>query len=129
MKTKASIWDMAIAVGFGVVAVAFWYLRIIVPAHEMYFAASHDPYTQIYPMVNRAAEWIRQGHIPLWNPFQFCGQPFLASVLYGVFYPLNFPFLLLSTAAAIEVVAVLHLFTTGVLTYAYARFLVVFIFG
>ena len=114
--------DALIVVAFGVGAILFWYLRLIRPATEMH-AGSGDLYTQIYPMALRAADWMRHGHIPLWNPFQLCGQPFLGSVLYGVFYPLNFPFLLFSTAVAIEVVAVLHLFATGILTYVYARFI------
>lgn len=111
---------MVIALGVG--SVLFWYLRLILPAKEMH-AGSGDLYTQIYPMALRAADWMRKGHIPLWNPLQLCGQPFLGSVLYGIFYPLNFPFLLFSTAVAIEVVAVLHLFATGVLTYVYARYI------
>lgn len=111
--------DGAVGIVFLVGAIAFWYLRLFLPGNEILPGA--DLYTQIYPMALRAADWILQGHVPLWNPFQLCGQPFLASVLYGVFYPLNFPFLLFPTAVAIEVIVVLHLFVAGVLTYLYAR--------
>jgi hypothetical protein len=112
--------DLLIAGALGGAAVLFWYFRLIVPATEMH-AGSGDLYTQIYPMAHRATEILRSGHIPLWNPFQFCGQPFLASVLYGIFYPLNFPYFLFSTQAAIEAIAVEHVFLTGLFTYAYAR--------
>lgn len=49
------------------------------------------------------------------------GSPSFASVLYGIFYPLNFPYLLLQTEVAIEAIAVLHLFAAGLFTYLYAR--------
>jgi hypothetical protein len=121
MKPTVNPSDVGVAVALASGAVLFWYLCIIVPAHEMVFGASNDPYTQIYPMARLASQWMRSGYIPLWNPFQFCGHPFLASVVYGIFYPLNFPYLLMSTAAAIEAIAALHLFLAGLFTYLYGR--------
>jgi hypothetical protein len=102
-------------------AVLFWRLRIIAPADQIMFGASDDPYTQIYPMVYRAAEWLRHGTLPLWNPYQYAGHPFLATVLYGIFYPPNVLFFLLRPENAIEASSVLHLFLAGVFTYAYLR--------
>jgi uncharacterized membrane protein YfhO len=61
------------------------------------------------------------GDIPLWNPYQSCGHPFGATIVYGYFYPLNFPFLLLRTEVAIEAVTALHLFIAGFLMYLYGR--------
>ena len=120
--------DLVLAAALGISAVVFWYFRLIVPATEIH-AGSGDLYTQIYPMAVRATAWMRQGQLPLWNPFQFCGQPFLASVLYGIFYPFNFPYFLFSTAAALEAIAVEHLFLTGLFTYCYARTIRVSRFG
>ena len=37
---------------------------------------------------------IRQGHIPLWDPYAFCGRPFAAEMLPSAFYPLHLVFLL-----------------------------------
>ncbi|MBI1816115.1 MAG: YfhO family protein [Deltaproteobacteria bacterium] len=113
--------DGGFALALAAVVLAFWRLRIIAPATEVMFGASDDPYTQVYPMAHRAAEWIQAGLLPLWNPFQFCGHPFAATALYGVFYPLNFPFLVLPTEIAIEVIAVLHLILAGILLYGYGR--------
>src|SRR6266436_6764096 len=36
-----------------------------------------------------AAEQLRQGRVPLWNPYVFCGQPFLGWGVGGVLYPPN----------------------------------------
>lgn len=41
-----------------------------------------------YPCKLYAAE-VFKGHLPLWNPYIFCGAPFLANLQSAVFYPLN----------------------------------------
>jgi hypothetical protein len=113
-----SIRDWVVVAALFTGAVGFWYFRLILPATD----PGGDLYEQIYPMTFRAAQWARAGYLPLWNPFQFCGQPFLASVLYGIFYPLNAPFLIiLPTALGLEVVITLHIFLAGLFTYLYGR--------
>jgi hypothetical protein len=39
------------------------------------------------PKYQYVAERFREGALPLWNPWEFCGIPFLASLQPGVFYP------------------------------------------
>jgi hypothetical protein len=120
--TRRTALDVVIALAVAALAVLVWKLRIIDPATvEYHILANQDFFTQIYPMSHRAAEWIRAGTLPLWNPYQYCGLPFLATGLYGVLYPPNALYLVLPTAVAIEVIIVLHLATSGVLTYAFAR--------
>lgn len=114
--------DTGIALGLATIAVLFWQLRIIAPAKEgSGFVTSADLFTQIYPMWYRAADWMRAGTLPLWNPYQGCGHPFLATLQYGVLYPLNFPVLLLRTEVAIEAITVLHLILACWFMYVYAR--------
>jgi hypothetical protein len=43
----------------------------------------------VYPMYRFAAASLREGQIPLWNPYQYAGAPFLADNQSGVFYPFN----------------------------------------
>jgi len=112
---------IGVPVALAVLAVAFWHRRIIAHADQIMFGASDDPYTQIYPMVYRAAQWVREGTLPLWNPYQYAGHPFLATVLYGVFYPGNLLFLVLPSEYAMEASSVLHLFLAGLFTYAFLR--------
>jgi hypothetical protein len=40
----------------------------------------------------------RRGLIPLWNPHQFCGAPFIANGQSAFFYPPNWLFLALFVA-------------------------------
>src|SRR5579871_4143057 len=37
---------------------------------------------------------LRQGHIPLWDPYTFCGRPFAGEMLPSAFYPVHLFFLL-----------------------------------
>ena len=115
--------DAAVAAGLVLSVLLLWKLRLMDPASQPYrmLSSNGDLYTQIYPMAFRGAAWIRAGHVPLWNPFQYGGHPFLATGIYGVLYPFNFPYLLLPTAAAMEAVVLLHLSAVGVFMYAFAR--------
>ncbi len=40
-----------------------------------------------YPMTEYASERLAKGDLPLWNPQQCCGVPFLATAQVAVFYP------------------------------------------
>ena len=119
--SRESFRDGLVVAALGLGALLFWQLRIIAPATTE-SGAGGDLYTQIYPMAHRAFALLREGSLPLWNPFQYCGAPFLATVLYGVFYPLNIFFLLLPrTELAIEYTVVLHLWAAGLFMYLYGR--------
>ena len=37
---------------------------------------------------------LRHGHVPLWDPYAFCGRPFAGEMLPSAFYPLHLPLLL-----------------------------------
>lgn len=80
-----------------------------------------DGIAQFYPWRNFAHETLRRGQIPLWNPYQFCGTPFVANSQSAVFYPGNLLFYLLPTMRAFGVSAVLHLTLCGWFTYLLLR--------
>src|SRR5512134_2446753 len=64
----------------------FWRLLTPNPADHMAIAAG-DFTEQYFPLRAFAAqEWVR-GHIPLWNPYLFGGQPALADIQSGALYP------------------------------------------
>ena len=80
-----------------------------------------DGIAQYYPWRHFAAESVRGGHLPLWNPYQFCGTPFLANGQSAVLYPLNLVFWLLPVARAFGWSALLHLFLAGWFAYLFLR--------
>jgi hypothetical protein len=80
-----------------------------------------DPIQQYYPWRMFAVSSVKSGTIPLWNPYSYCGQPFLANLQSALFYPLNLIFLILPIGAAFSWGAVLHLFLAGMFCYTLLR--------
>ena len=78
-----------------------------------------DGIAQYFPWRSYAAENLRAGILPLWNPHQFCGAPFLANGQSALLYPLNLPFWLLPPERAFGVVALIHLLLAGLFTYLF----------
>lgn len=80
--------------------------------------ARGDTFLYFYPYWQVAADALRVGRIPLWNPDIFMGAPFLANSQVGFFYPLNWPvWLLLRTPYAVSASILIHLFIAGSGTY------------
>lgn len=80
-----------------------------------------DSIAQFYPWRLFAARTVDAGLLPLWNPYQFCGTPFVANSQSAVLYPLNVLFYLLPVPYAFGYSAALHLALCGWFTYLLAR--------
>ena len=80
-----------------------------------------DGMAEFYPWRLFAAQTLKAGYLPLWNPHQFCGTPFVANSQSAVFYPLNLLFCIFPVARAFGVSVLLHLFLTGSFLYAFLR--------
>lgn len=80
-----------------------------------------DGMAEFYPWRKFAAETLKSGYLPLWNPHQFCGTPFVANSQSAVFYPFNLLFCLLPVSQAFGVSVLLHLFFTGIFAYCFLR--------
>ena len=61
-----------------------------------------------YAWKNFINESLRAGEIPLWNPYIFAGQPFLAAGQNAALYPFGILFLLLPLTKAYAMFAALH---------------------
>jgi len=66
-------------------------------------------------------EMIKGFHIPLWNPYYYCGQPLLATLQPGVLYPLNLLFILLPFDLAFNLIIIIHYFLGGFFTYFFIK--------
>ena len=80
-----------------------------------------DGVAEFYPWRLFAAQTLHSGYLPLWNPHQFCGTPFVANSQSAVFYPPNLLFCLLPVWQAFGVGVLLHLFLTGAFAYLFLR--------
>jgi hypothetical protein len=80
-----------------------------------------DIYTYFYPMLNEGFTSLRSGAWPLWNPYQLCGLPLLATIQGGFFYPLHALHILLPMGQALAWGALAHLILGGAFMYGYIR--------
>ena len=66
-------------------------------------------------------ESLKQWNFPLWNPYQFSGQPFFANPQNAALYPLNGLFFLFPFDIAFNSIILLHFFLAGLFTYLLMR--------
>jgi len=81
-----------------------------------------DLFTYFYPYWHLAAEALREGRIPLWNPYLFMGSPLLANIQLSFFYGINWPFMVwLPPPQAVKLSIFVHLCLAGLFTWLLAR--------
>lgn len=105
------------------VAALYLRLRVLDAATETIAAATGDLIALFYPLMRYGFSELAAGRLPLWNPYQSCGEPLLANPSIGFFYPLYLPFLWLDTARAIDLDVVIHLALSAVGTALLCRHL------
>ena len=102
----------------------YFHPLVLHPARTLYapysdFLAEHLP-AKLF--LNR--EWRETGELPLWNPYHFCGSPFVHDIQVGAFYPPNVVTYLVPErhlGAALSWVTALHVLLAGALAFVYAR--------
>ncbi|MCA9867399.1 MAG: YfhO family protein [Anaerolineales bacterium] len=83
-----------------------------------------DSVSFVFPMYRFAADSLRAGVVPFWNPHQYAGAPFLADNQSGVFYPFNlllFFFWPNFSYPAIQLLVIWHFFFAGAAMYVCLR--------
>src|SRR5437867_544069 len=73
----------------------------------------HGPIFEYYSWRHYARERIRQGEVPLWNPYELSGNVLLANSQSAVLYPPNVLLYLFPIQVGINLVTALHTFLTG----------------
>ena len=84
-------------------------------------ALTWDSIAYFYPARLFLGQSLRNGELPLWNPHQMCGTPFLADYQSAVLYPPNWLFAVIPAARAFGILAALHLFALGAFTFLFLR--------
>ncbi|MFH0924638.1 MAG: YfhO family protein, partial [bacterium] len=103
------------------------FLLTIIFFHEVVFLKKffqEDFLGLNYPWKSFSATSIKKGQLPLWNPYEFSGKPFLADIQTAVLYPFN---LLLTIfvyknklgAWVLEYQVLFHFFLFGIFMYLY----------
>jgi hypothetical protein len=100
----AAAWVVSIAI-----AATYVRLKLLRAGLDPTDPSSGDLVSYYYPMLRWGFAELARGRLPLWNPHQSAGTPFLANPQVGFFYPLYAPFLVLPADVAVTVDICLHL--------------------
>jgi hypothetical protein len=79
--------------------------------HEIFTLRDHTDYFQ--PLRFYTADVLRHGALPLWNPYNASGEPWLANPQTGVFYPPAWLFVAMPFGAAYMLYLFLHVLLLG----------------
>src|SRR5436190_5230311 len=80
-----------------------------------------DGFLQNVPFRVAAAQILRAGHLPLWDPYIFSGMPLFATAQVGILYPLNWGYIAFSPAIATNLMVVATYMVAALGAYLYAR--------
>jgi hypothetical protein len=79
-----------------------------------------DTVHQGYPFFTYTIEALRDGRLPHWNPYVYCGIPFYSSFSAPVFYPLRgLPMIVAGAEIAIRFTFPLHMFLGGLFAWLF----------
>ena len=117
-QTRGLMWVDGLALALLVLLALLFYRRI---ALTNLILPGGDAFTYFYPYRGYAAQAVREGRIPLWNPYLFLGVPFLANSQAAVLYPLNLALCWLPAPKLVAWSIVLHVAMAAAFAYLYAR--------
>jgi hypothetical protein len=97
------------ALGFAAVVIA----TLAIPPGWVLGSPGSDLLNQFVAWRQFAADSLRSGHFPLWNPYTYSGEPFLGEFQSALLYPPNLVFVFLPLARAINFSILAHLAWMG----------------
>ncbi|MGD0999912.1 MAG: YfhO family protein [Candidatus Brocadiia bacterium] len=103
-----------------VTVIALWPILCAAPTQAPGLPGQ-DGRTQWYPWRALAADSIRHGSLPLWNPYVLCGVPFLGNFQSALFYPPNIIFAVAPIGVAARVSILFHVWLSMIFVYLLAR--------
>jgi len=101
--------------------VMFW--DVLFTSRSVFLSSAQaDLYHQFLDWREFGFHQLRQGNLALWNPHIYSGTPYFAGFQSALLYPLNFVYLLLPLARAVNLGIVLHVFLAGMFMYLWASY-------
>lgn len=98
----------------------FFYDALLDP-HWVISAPGMDIDNFFYPLRTFAFAEMREGNLPLWNPYILGGIPALGNTLYALLYPPNWLHLILPMGFTINLLIAIHMMLTGLFTAVWCR--------
>lgn len=112
-----------LALGLLALAIIGFFWRILFAGAWMP-AGGGDLAALLYPTYHFAAQSLKGGEIPLWNPYLWGGAPFAADIQAGLFYPINLIYFVLAPEVSYRgmmLLAVFHFWLAGVGMFLFLR--------
>lgn len=106
-RLRREAWGDALLPALGL---ALAYFPILFFGHVWFWG---DLELQFEPWWEWSQRWLRQGIWPLWNPNNFWGEPFAASLQTALFYPPRWPMLFGEPFRSLSWFLLFHLWLTG----------------
>src|SRR5882724_6605086 len=100
--------DLAAFAALLAVLAWYWRTRIVRPVPAVTFAST-DLFTYFVPIHSAVADALHSARLPVWNPYQSCGEPLLAVLQGGALYPARLLLLFMSASTALGWSTFLHL--------------------
>lgn len=116
--------DLLVLGALALATVGFFWRLLFTPVWMP--ADGGDLLSFLFPLYRFAAQSLKGGEVPLWNPYLYGGAPFAADIQTGLFYPVNLLLFFLApkiTFRALELTSVLHFFLAGAFMYLCLRFI------
>ncbi len=113
--------DVVALLTLAAAACVVWDVNIIRSGESLTSLTNFDLYSEFHPRHSFAGEAFRNGHLPLWDPHQIAGLPFLATYQGGVLYPPNLLYAVLPTGFAMGLLGLLHVIAAGFAMYLLCR--------
>ena len=80
-----------------------------------------DGILQNVPFRVAAAQIVRSGHLPIWNPYIFSGMPLLGAAQGGILFPLNWFYLLFAASTSSNLMVLSSFMVAALGAFLYAR--------
>lgn len=80
-----------------------------------------DPVRQTYVWKELAIDTLRNGNLPVWNPYEMTGKPLIGNFQSAVFYPLNIFFFIFPFSYSWALLIVTQSLLFGIFMYLYLR--------
>ncbi len=116
--------DLLVLGALALATVGFFWRLLFTPVWMP--ADGGDLLSFLFPLYHFAAQSLKGGEMPLWNPYLYGGAPFAADIQTGLFYPINLLLFFLMPKIAfrtLELISVLHFFLAGAFMYLCLRFI------
>jgi hypothetical protein len=113
--------DLWALLGLLAVAALLWEWNVLRAGETLFSLPNFDLYSEFYPRHSFAGKALRDGTLPLWDPHQIGGLPFLATWQGGVLYPPNWLYAVLPIGTAMGFIGLVHIAAAGSFSYLLCR--------